>query len=191
MLLIAAGHEWMQRDIDHPPGMLAAADPVQTATTASGAPVSHGEFQLRRRAGFEVTARVLSTRRYRWGLGADLSPIDLALGWGPMSDQSVLDRLDISQGNRWYFFRYENPPPLAPGDLSTHSANMHMIPAEPWVEDELLDLRHGDVVSLSGYLVDAQHPTGFKWRTSLSREDTGGGACELFLVTGITIKPRP
>ena len=191
MLLIAAGRQWMQRDIGHPPGMLVAGDPVQLATADSDAPVSHGEFQLKRRAGFEVTARVLSTRRYRWGLGADLSPIDLALGWGPMSDQSVLDHLDISQGNRWYFFRYENPPPLAPDDLSKNSANMHMIPAEPWVEDELLNLRHGDVVSLNGYLVDAQHPTGFSWRTSLSREDTGGGSCELFLVTGITIKPRP
>jgi hypothetical protein len=72
-----------------------------------------------------------------------------------------------------------------------NSANMHMVPANPWIEDELQPLRRGDVVQLNGYLVDARHPSGFRWRTSLSREDTGNGSCELFLVTAIQREPRP
>lgn len=190
VLLIAAGRQWLRRDIEHPPGVLAPEQPDQV-TIGPEPPVAFGEFTLHRRAEFDVTARVLSARRYWWGRAADLSPLDLALGWGPMSDQAVLDRIDISQGNRWYFMRYDNPGPLPARDATGHSGNMHMVPADARIEDELLALRRGDVVDLEGFLIDAQHPSGFAWRSSLSREDTGEGSCELFYVTGIRRAPRP
>ena len=41
---------------------------------------------------------------------------------------------------------------------------------------------------LGGELVDAVRPDGFTWRTSLSREDTGAGACELFLVESAELR---
>ena len=63
-----------------------------------------------------------------------------------------------------------------------HSGNMHLIPADPGVESDLDAVREGELVRLSGYLVDARGPQGFTWNTSLSRDDTGGGSCELFYV---------
>jgi len=190
LLMLLSWWQWSGRDIVHPPGILVSQQPVQTALEP-GAAIMHGEFQLQRRAQFDVQARVLSTERYRWGREADLSPVDLALGWGPMSDQSILDQITITQGNRWYFTSYGLPPPLPQSDLIRNSSNMHMIPAEPWIEAELLALRRGDVVQLSGYLVDVQDSAGFTWRTSLTREDTGAGSCELVLVTFIQRAPRP
>jgi hypothetical protein len=190
LLAVLSWWEWSHREIVHPPGVLVPLQPVQLAIEP-GPPVTQGEFELQRRAQFGLTARVLSTRQYRWGREADLSPIDLALGWGPMSDQIVLDEIEITQGNRWYFTRFDLPPPLPEADMIRNSGNMHMVPAKPWIENELQPLRRGDVVQLNGYLVDAQHPSGFRWRTSLSREDTGNGSCELFLVTGIRREPRP
>lgn len=190
MLAVLSLRQWMQRDIVHPPGVLVPERPVQRDIPA-GRTITHGEFQLRARADFALSARVLSTRRYGWGRDADLSPVDLALGWGPMSDQAVLDRIDITQGNRWYFTRFELPAPLPERDIIRHSANMHLIPAEPSVEDALTALRRGDLVNLEGFLVDAADASGFTWRTSLTRDDTGDGSCELFLVTGITQTPRP
>jgi len=36
---------------------------------------------------------------------------------------------------------------------------------------------------MSGYLIEATHPQGVKpWRSSLTRTDTGSGACELMWV---------
>ena len=190
MLVVLAWQQWSRREIVHPPGVLVPQVPLQEAIKGDP-PVTHGEFQLQRRAEFNLTARVLSTRRYHWGRQADLSPVDLALGWGPMSDQSILDDISISQGNRWYFTRYELPAPLPDPDIIRNSGNMHMVPAEAWIEEKLLALRRGDVVTLDGYLVDARHASGFTWHTSLTRDDTGNGSCELFLVTSIRSEPRP
>jgi hypothetical protein len=190
VLALLSWRQWSRRDIVHPPGALVSQQPVQTAIEP-GPAMTQGEFQLQRRAQFEVQARVLSTERYYWGREADLSPVDLALGWGPMSDQAMLDRISITQGNRWYFTSYDLPAPLPPADVVRNSSNMHMIPAEPWIEDELLALRRGDVVQLQGYLVDVQDAAGFTWRTSLTREDTGAGSCELLWVTNIQRAARP
>jgi len=68
---------------------------------------------------------------------------------------------------------------------------MHVIPAEPWIAKELKKLRRGDVVRLDGTLVDVDHASGFKWRSSLSRDDSGDGSCEIFFVQSIEREPRP
>jgi hypothetical protein len=41
------------------------------------------------------------------------------------------------------------------------------------------------VVQLQGWLIRTDDPSGWHWRSSLSREDTGAGACELVLVCAI------
>ena len=65
-----------------------------------------------------------------------------------------------------------------------------MIPADASVAYELKRVRVGDVVSLDGMLVEADKANGWRWRSSLTRDDTGGGACELVYVQSLTIQPR-
>ena len=65
-----------------------------------------------------------------------------------------------------------------------------MVPANDWVRDRLDDVRVGDLVQARGYLVDVDRDDGFYWRTSLRRDDTGGGSCEIFYVEQIHIEPR-
>ena len=48
----------------------------------------------------------------------------------------------------------------------------------------------GDVVSLDGMLVEADKANGWRWRSSLTRDDTGNGACELVYVQSLTVQPR-
>jgi hypothetical protein len=64
---------------------------------------------------------------------------------------------------------------------------MHMIPATPLIERRLTALRPNDVVRLRGYLVEAEAPDGWRWRSSLSREDTGAGACEVVWVEALEL----
>jgi hypothetical protein len=138
------------------------------------------------RADYQITARVLAHERYRLDALADLVPEDLALGWGPMSDNQILRDIDISQSNRFYYWRAPSRLPISAQAVGTHSANTHVIPQNPMIARQLSRLRTGQVVTLSGQLVDAVRDDGGSIRTSLVRTDTGAGACEVLLVTDVS-----
>jgi hypothetical protein len=191
LLLIAmtagAWSHFSSRPISHADGPLAPKAPVQV--NRSDLPsFSMKDFRITPAAEFSLEARVLSTEAYHVGREADLSPIDLALGWGPMSDSAVLDRLKISQGNRFYFYRWSGLPTIRPSEVVEHSANMHMIPASDEIKRRLDKVREGQIVALSGYLVRAQAPDGWQWNSSMTRSDSGKGACELVWVKSLTVR---
>jgi len=189
LLVGMAYRDWSSRDIEYPPGVLISELPKQTDVQGLRA-VTLGEYELTTRAEFKIRARVLSRENYSWGTEADLSPVDLALGWGVMSDQAVIDRIEISQRSRWYYTRYKLPAPISDREIIRNSGNMHMVPANSWVLKKLKDVRRGDLVRLKGFLVDIDSDSGFRWRTSLSRGDTGNGSCELLYVEDIYIEER-
>ena len=129
--------------------------------------------------------RVLRREDYSIGPLAKLVPTDFAVGWGPMSDSAVLADVEISQGNRFYFWRTENWP-IDAREIETHSANWHVIPENSTVSGVLGRLRAGSVVELRGQLVDIEGREG-GMRTSLTRGDTGAGACEILLAESARI----
>ena len=178
--------DWDSGPIEHPPGVLVAERPVQADLQPSTFML--GDYQLTRKASFEIRARVLSKEPYYLGRTADLAPIDLALGWGVMSDSAVLSQIEISQSARWYRTRYDLPPPIADKQIIFNSSNMHMIPARKALERSLKKLREGDIVLIKGYLVDVDHDSGWYWHSSMSRLDTGDGACELVYVESLSVE---
>ena len=169
-----------------PPRVAAGASPLQSPVPASMPPFRLQVATLQPLAGFSIDARVLSREDYGMGREAELSPTDLALGWQRMGDEAVLSRLDISQSSRWYHYRWQGDPPLPPQDIAHSSANMHMIPSDQASAAALHKVRAGDHVRIDGWLVEAVAPDGWRWRSSLTREDTGGGACEVVYVCSIT-----
>ena len=186
VLLFLTIRDWDSSPIVHAPGVLVKQQPVQVNLQPSGFMLD--DYRLTRKARFEIRARVLSKEPYYMSREADLSPMDLALGWGAMSDQAVLDQIDISQSGRWYRTRYALPPPIPERQVIYNSSNMHMIPAASDIERTLKKLRHGDVISIRGFLVDVDHDSGWRWRTSMSRQDTGAGACEIVYVESLTVE---
>jgi len=173
------------RPVIQGPGITAPDAPAQSTPHGTTRFTFKG-YQLTPLADFALEARVLSVKRYSLGREAELSPVDLALGWGPMSDESVLKRIDISQGNRFYFWHVDEFF-IPREEIEINSANMHMIPANSEVEKSLDSIREGQVVHLQGYLVEASASDGWKWRSSLSRTDTGNGACEVVYVKAISV----
>jgi hypothetical protein len=184
LLLIATGFfiGWLLRDdaISHGSGVLVPESPVQGNAT-SAASFEHNGYRLQPLADFVVKARVLGREDYRLDREAELAPMDLALGWGPMSDEDVLAHIDISQGGRWYRWQAEQLP-IPRRDIERHSANMHLIPGNDRVRDALDPIREGNLVELRGFLVAVEADDGWRWRSSLTREDTGAQACEVFFV---------
>ena len=55
---------------------------------------------------------------------------------------------------------------------------MHIISADPAAKRQLEQVRAGQLVRIEGFLVDARRPDGWRWNTSMTRNDTGAGACE-------------
>jgi hypothetical protein len=188
ILLAACLYLWRrQSPIEHPPGTLVTKAPEQINFTARQPTIPHEGWTLTPLAMFALDARLLSLQFYDEDITAKLAPCDLALGWGRMSDTAVLERLDISQSSRFYQWRFWGTPPIPEKEIVTHSANMHIIPANASVADRLKSLRKGSLVRLSGVLVEATHPKAEKpWRSSLSREDRGEGACEVFYVKSLS-----
>lgn len=182
-IALAAAVWWWNpwRTIKHPPGILAPTAPEQR-NIKPGALTDVKGWSLTALAEYRLTARVLGTKRYRSGFASDIAPIDIALGWGRMSDQAVLDRFAISMGNRFYFYEWENEPAIPAEEIMRSSANNHLIAANDDVRKTIASLIPGHIVILRGYLVNATGPDGEKWNSSLRRDDTGNGACEVFLV---------
>lgn len=175
---------WNRRPISHPPGILVEQDPEQ-APPEDPRPWMRGDFRFVPLADFRIQARILSVERYRFDPAARLSPVDFALGWGPMSDSAVLDRLDIRQSGRWYHYRWRGEPPIPLDAIISHSANMHLIPATVYVERQLVKARRGQLVALRGKLVRVEGPHGFRWISSTTRTDSGDGSCEVVWVDDI------
>lgn len=187
VLLGAAWYGWPQGKVTHAPGVLAAAAPVQTSLQGPLPTLSKAGYDIRPLARFELEARVLGVERYYLDRGADLSPVDLALGWGRMSDTAVLDRIEIRQSGRYYYWSTpEYPVPRE--EIETSSANMHMVPGNERVARQLEDVRPGHIVRLSGFLIEARGADGWRWRSSLARNDTGKGACELIWVERLELR---
>lgn len=171
---------WRALPVRHGPGPIAPSEPIQTKIT-DRRPFAHGVYTVTPLASFSLEARVLSTRRYRFDRESELAPWDFALGWGPMSDESVLDALNIRQGARFYTWSARTLP-VPRSEIETHSSNMHLIPANRDVARALGSARTGQLARLDGYLVSVTSPDNWRWKSSLSRNDTGAGACEVVWV---------
>lgn len=172
-------------EVELGPGVMAADTPAQQKLSS---PDKHrvDDYTLTEVASFDITAKVLAKKNYRTGRESDLSPTDLALGWGNMSDERILKDIKISQRGRFYFWRVESFP-IPRREIETHSANMHLIPANDYIKDVINDIKTGDIIELSGSLVNVKADDGWRWKTSQTRNDTGGGACEIIWVERLRI----
>jgi len=185
--LLQGYDNWRLRPVHPSDGPIAPADPQQA--DAEGARVTTlGRWRIKPRARYDITARILSREDYHFDLLADLIPEDLALGWGPMSDNRVLRAFKITQGARFYSWIPKQDLPIPRQDVIEHSANTHVIPADSAVRRQLKRLRVGQVVHLTGFLVDAVRDDGAYINTSLTRSDTGAGSCEVVLVEQVSAR---
>ncbi len=174
-----------EKVISYPEGVTAPDQPRQTNLTNPKV-WQKDDFTIKALAEYKITARVLSRNNFSIGKESKLSPVDFALGWGPMSDQKIIDKIEITQRNRWYHWQADQYP-IPPEQISLNSANVHIIPKDKTIEDKLDEVYKGSLIEMKGYLVEITKEDGWHWKSSLRRDDTAGGACELFWVEELTI----
>jgi hypothetical protein len=177
---------WPEKSITHEPGILCPDEPEQTECE-DAATWKADDFTITPLADYDIRALVLRRKNYSGGPESDLSPVDLAVGWGPMSNQAIVDLLDISQTSRFYLWKAKRLP-ISAKEIGESSANMHIIPADDDVRDALDEVCKGSIVRMRGKLVRVDGSGGFCWISSLKRTDTGNHACELMWVEKLEIE---
>jgi len=171
--------------VTYPAGVTAPDQPKQTNINVIKK-WELDQFYFKALAEYQIKARVLSRNNFSIGKESEISPFDLALGWGTMSDQSVIDKIDISQSNRWYRWKADVLP-IPAREISLNSANVHIIPKDETMKDKFDNVYSGSLIEMKGYLVEITTTDGWRWKSSLKRDDTAGGSCELFWVEDLEV----
>jgi len=195
----SAASAWIDRpgSVDVAPGRtdegmyvvrpLQQAEPISTATGDTLLPVAQ----------FETRGRVLHIERFRpyqslvnWIPGLRPATHDIGLGYGPMTDTANVERFSYAHegtthGLRALFLRPRGAMTQAEWDaLAPHVTNVHVIPAGAAVLARIRRVRHGDLVTLRGELVNLRDADGRVAMTSMTAGDRG---CEILYVTEVEV----
>lgn len=139
------------------------------------------------KATFQLQGKVLMKRCYN-DFNTKYYPCDLAIGWGDMANPSFYGKINLSQSRRFWFFRYQySDLDVRSQQIYHQAANMHIIPADSFIQDQVNKIKPGDIIRLSGLLVNIDDRDGHYWRSSMVRTDTGNGACEIIYTQQLEI----
>lgn len=113
---------------------------------------------------------------------------DVCVIWGENAANGSYRQARFHSGEFTCYVRFPSAPAsqaFVPRALS----NNHLLAVDPSLRRQLRELRRGDQIALRGYLASYGHNEGpGYWRgTSISRDDTGNGACETLFVTEVTV----
>ena len=171
-------------------------DPIQGSPSSKDPIIIEMEnyrFTLTPLAEYRLSGMVVSRETYSDDWNAKVSPFDLAIVWGKLTEPEYDRYMTYDQSNRWYFYRWKADKPFDDSYVISHSSNNHIIPGNKNIEIAINAIRRKEKVTLEGALVNlAGTVKGEKvtWNTSLSRKDTGDGSCELFYVTKVRIDTK-
>jgi hypothetical protein len=164
-----------------------SAEDIATLPTTSSPdhPWQSNHFKITPLKPFQLDARVLHTMRYSNDDMAQITPEDVALGWDRMADPAVLSHFTVTQSGRWYNYTSRGSP--IPDEESVRcSKNVHVVPANGAVRDTLFNLRVGEMVKITGYLIRVDKQG---WNL-ISNEDltrSGAHSCLVFWADSIDV----
>jgi hypothetical protein len=162
--------------------------PVQTALIPPEQTVvvgNEGEVSIKLLAEYELKGIVKGKKSYR-DFASQISKYDIAIAWGDLNKEELDQHVKYSQSSRWYLYRYSPEFPEDEAYIVNNSANVHLVHADDEILKKLKKVGRDDYIILKGYLIEAAFGNG-PWRSSLTRTDTGNGACEIMYVTSVEI----
>lgn len=172
-------------------GMLVPEEPEQhNLENTDYEPLIDGnkEALIQKMATYKIRARVLHTKWYNENNIGKYVPVDLALGWGDMSDNILIKKLDIGQGGRFYTYTYKDSS-ININNIIVNSANNHIIVRDERILKKMKKIRVGQIIKITGFLVNIKDVKTNETRiTSMVRTDTWAGACEIILVEDFEIE---
>lgn len=144
------------------PGMLAGGSPV--VTQADLHTFSDGDFQFQVISHYEADARVLNASKYYFDRMSRISPMDLAIGWDNLSDEAFINAIDFSITERELEWQ-THVSTIDQNEIENSTELLHIIPKNRQIKEALKTVKIGDIVTLSGYLVNVKSATGLTWNS--------------------------
>ncbi|MFH1656398.1 MAG: hypothetical protein ABH956_01325 [Candidatus Nealsonbacteria bacterium] len=116
-----------------------------------------------------------------------LNTKDICAVWGNNLKTGIYQEAKFSHGEFTCFWRFKKSDgTFSPSEIS----NSHLLPANDQVYQKIKESQVGDQVYFKGYLADYAVITQqgeLRRTTSITRNDTGNGACEVVYVTDFQI----
>lgn len=142
---------WDQRPVWHGEGVT-AEDAPEIQQVRNVHPFETENYKLVPVASISAETRVLARNRYWFDDFASLSPFDYVLGWGEMSDEEFLRRMQVRISERTHSVRYAVE--LIPrNDMKNLVLHGHFIPSTSEIMSEMRKIRRGHLVAFEGYIV--------------------------------------
>ena len=202
VLLCAAGAAYLSlRDVPLPdPSRIDPAvketEPLQEASDGAAftATIKGYTYTLTPRATYAISGLVVSQHRGDALLNlyhqADPGNIkDVCVVWGEAITNGSYRKVKFWSGE--FTCSYAWSGTLTPPFVPDKASNNHLIPASPAVAGQIGAIHVGDQIRMRGLLVDYTVTRDgrriFTRRTSLVRNDTDNGACEILYVTDLAV----
>ena len=108
---------------------------------------------------------------------------DLCVVWGDNIKSGVYRDMDFHNGTWTCWYSWPNSE-VGSRFEKTQLSNNHVLIDDDAIKQALMKSEPGDHIRLKGMLVEYSNPgNGFRRGTSITRTDTGNGACETIYVT--------
>lgn len=169
--------------------------PVQTETAESPFSFAYRgrPYDVKPLAGYELWGLIVSHNDI--GSVADIyhgadavDTKDVCVAWGEAVATDAIAEVKFRNGPFTCYFQYPEGVDFHQQDVS----NNHLLTKDPAVREKINGLRVGDQIHFKGLLVSyrpADEPDN--WRTSsLTRSDTGPGACEVVFARELDVLAR-
>ena len=170
-------------------------EPVQVEAAGEKVVVIDGtDVKITYVAEYAVSGRVVGTHDYVSDEVFDLlSPRDVALAWGWLSDKDADSDIDwgnfVNRGFRVsVYYDKGDSAENAVGALKGYMSNNHLIPYDDEANRLINEIRKGHFVRIEGFLVNVHYVVGpagkyLDWNTSTTRDNWD---CEIVYVTNVT-----
>ncbi len=194
-LVVLAVSFWHRNEI---PGGLdfvpqIAAEPEQRKTRRQAFDVSYNtiDYEVRPEYEYELFGLVVSYRhhdgdsRMHRRAGDHLNMLDVCVIWGDNVNNQRLDKIDFWNGIFTCNVKTRDTAAWQAFDM-TQLSNNHLISDRDDIREAVSGIRVGDQIRVRGLLARYESPGGERG-TSVTRTDTGDGACETIYVEEFSV----
>jgi hypothetical protein len=172
-------------------------EPVQEKTSRAAFGVSAGgvDYKVKPLFDYELYGLVVSKHDSASWLdyahrdsNDKLNVADLCVVWGNNISNGIYQKLKYSSGQWTCFVSSKTMEDWEMFSMS-HLSNNHLLTNDPLIAKKIRSVRVGDQINLRGVLSEYEHHHGghFKRGTSITRDDTGDGACETIFIDSFRV----
>jgi hypothetical protein len=171
-------------------------EPKQTQVDLPPFSTTYNEetFKVMPKYDYEIYGLVVSYRLHDSEYGQMLHTLskdhlnvaDFCVVWGESANAEVLQEFDFSSAQ--FTCRYSTKSNQAWQAFNHEQlSNNHLLAINDQIRGTIEDIKIGDQIKIKGWLAHYIGPMGYERGTSITRSDTGDGACETIFVNDIEI----